>query len=812
LFPVADSNYRDDSRLSQHSSVQRVGKYPPIMNKQFIGVALAVAFLTLVAIIAGVGYLGLSAMDNLRADEQSISETEWRDVELASQALAFSNRNAHINMEMVVVEDPAVIESLIAQRKENSAQITAILEKLKTRIGSEKEQQLLNTVLQDRETYLTSYQHATDLLVNERDREAARKWLIQDTSPLLIQYGEAWSEYSHFQSEEMNQRLQESAALYAAGRRKVLYLLIASVILALVIAASVGRGIMVEIRRREAAEQHTQRLNEQLEVKVRDRTAALEISYRDLVVQIAERKAAEERLREKNAFLEAQANSTADGILVVDNEGRRILQNRRFREISRIPQAILDDAGDQSALDYVAKRLPDPEGFLRKVRHLNEHKQEICRDELGFLDGTILDRYSAPVLGDDGKYYGRIWVLRDITERRRSEEVVRRLSTAVEQSPMLVVITDLRGSIVYVNRKFVECTGYTVDEVIGKNPRILKSGHTSGEDYKQLWGAITRGNEWRGEFHNRRKNGELYWESALITPIRDEKGAISHFLAIKEDITDRRTLEAQLHRAQKLEAIGQLAAGIAHEINTPMQFIGDNTRFAREAWAVLDKLIALLCSLHDRAIDQTGFQESLKKFDFDDLRDLQQELPAAIEQSLDGVARVSKIVQAMKEFSHPGTEEKQPADINHAIETTVTVARNEWKYVADVDTVLSPDLGLVPCHIGELNQVILNLLVNSAHAITAANGNGTNKKGKITIRTIREKDAVQISIQDTGCGIPPEVRPRIFEPFFTTKDVGKGTGQGLMLAHAVIVKKHEGNIWFESEVGKGTTFFIRLPA
>jgi signal transduction histidine kinase len=194
-----------------------------------------------------------------------------------------------------------------------------------------------------------------------------------------------------------------------------------------------------------------------------------------------------------------------------------------------------------------------------------------------------------------------------------------------------------------------------------------------------------------------------------------------------------------------------------------------------------------------------------------DLPYLEKELPNAIDQSLEGLRRIGRIVKAMKEFSHPGSNEKLPADINRAIETTITVARNEWKYVAEVVTDLDPSLPPVPCLQGEFNQVILNLLVNAAHAISAVVGDGAKNKGKITVTTRRVDDSAEITIHDSGTGIPKEIQARIFEPFFTTKPVGKGTGQGLSLAHSTIVKRHRGQIWFESAPGEGTTFFIRLP-
>ena len=187
------------------------------------------------------------------------------------------------------------------------------------------------------------------------------------------------------------------------------------------------------------------------------------------------------------------------------------------------------------------------------------------------------------------------------------------------------------------------------------------------------------------------------------------------------------------------------------------------------------------------------------------------EVPSAIDQAREGLERISKIVRAMKEFSHPGGKEKRPVDLNRAINTTITVARNEWKYVADVVTNLDDTLPPVVCYPGEINQVILNLIVNAAHAIAAGRNGEHADKGTITISTVQLPDAAQIAVRDTGTGIPENIRPRVFEPFFTTKPLGKGTGQGLSVAHSVVVKGHQGQIWFESAVGQGTTFFVRLP-
>jgi signal transduction histidine kinase len=272
-------------------------------------------------------------------------------------------------------------------------------------------------------------------------------------------------------------------------------------------------------------------------------------------------------------------------------------------------------------------------------------------------------------------------------------------------------------------------------------------------------------------------------------------------------------MEIQLRHAQKLESIGQLAAGIAHEINTPTQFIGDNLRFMQEAFTdvlgLLGQFNRLLEAARGQSLAGNLAEEIEQTIQTINVADLEKEIPQSITQALSGVQRVAKIVQAMKDFSHPGTESKSPVDINRAIESTLTVCRNEWKYVADLHTDLDPTLPPVSCLPGEFNQAILNIVVNASHAI--ADKSGGKGKGVIGVTTSRHGDKVEIRISDTGTGIAEAVRGRIFDPFFTTKEVGRGTGQGLAMAHSVVVEKHHGEIFFETEMGQGTTFVIRLP-
>ena len=261
--------------------------------------------------------------------------------------------------------------------------------------------------------------------------------------------------------------------------------------------------------------------------------------------------------------------------------------------------------------------------------------------------------------------------------------------------------------------------------------------------------------------------------------------------------------------------MGQLAAGIAHEINTPTQFVATNLDFLDESFQEIDAVLKRLSELIGAGTDTLDADQVaelralLEEADWDYLAE---EIPAALAQSRDGVNRVATIVQAMKEFSHPGSREMVPQDLNRLIATTVTVARNEWKYVAEVELDLDEGLPPVPCLADEMGQVILNLLVNAAQAIAEKLGdNPAGQKGRITIAARRAGDRVEISISDTGRGIPDEIRDRIFDPFFTTKEVGKGTGQGLAIARDVVVNKHGGSLEVESVPGESTTFIITLP-
>jgi len=401
--------------------------------------------------------------------------------------------------------------------------------------------------------------------------------------------------------------------------------------------------------------------------------------------------------------------------------------------------------------------------------------------------------------------------IRDITDRKRAERELlesetrfRRLSAATREG---VCLHD-HGRILDANQAFgamfgcdpAGVVGRHVLELVSPSSRHLLLGklrHVDGRTWEAV-GLKRDGSTFPCEFQGQ------------VLPYQGRSVGV----LTTRDVTERKLLESQLVSAQKLEAIGSLAAGVAHEINTPTQYVGDNTRFLEQAFADLSVLLERYEQLVT-AVEAGGVTPELarevrtaqRKVDLEYLRT---EIPNAIHQSLEGIDRVSEIVRAMKEFSHPGAQERTPLDINRAIEGTITVARNEWKYLADVATDFDRGLPLIPVLPGEFNQVILNLIVNAAHAIADV-VNGTDQRGTIRVTTRVVDGWAEIRIADTGTGIPEHVRSKIFDPFFTTKAVGRGTGQGLAIAHNVVVEKHGGSIDVETVVGKGSTFIIRLP-
>jgi len=412
-------------------------------------------------------------------------------------------------------------------------------------------------------------------------------------------------------------------------------------------------------------------------------------------------------------------------------------------------------------------------------------------------------------------------VVRDITKRKENEVML--LQREKEQRDILnaihagiIIIDPETRKIVSCNPAALDMIGTTEDQVIGNACHsFICPSQTNSCDLLDDNRTIVRVEK------------ELITVDGtklpiLITVSRIKLNGKEHLLETFIDLSEQKKaelerlgLELEMNQSRKLEAVGSLAAGIAHEINTPIQFVGDNTNFMSDSFKSLMSLIKAYEGLWQKANSGADIaeldHERVTAEEEADIVYLKAEIPSAIEQTLDGVKRVSKIVRAMKDFAHSDQGVKSTNDLNAMLESTLTVARNELKYVADVTTNFDQGLPDIDCYRDELNQVFLNLLINASHAILGVVGDESAQKGLITVSTQLDNNDVVVRISDTGTGIPKSVRERIFDPFFSTKEVGKGTGQGLAIARRIVVDKHVGSLDFETEEGKGTTFIIRLP-
>ncbi|OJF14240.1 PAS domain-containing sensor histidine kinase [Couchioplanes caeruleus] len=469
----------------------------------------------------------------------------------------------------------------------------------------------------------------------------------------------------------------------------------------------------------------------------------------------------------------------------------------------------------------------DAEAVRREAadRHARLEPYELtCR--LRAHDGTFRrhEAHFVPVRDDDGLPVQWIVTATDISDRDETHALLETLVAERGQAQAFrsVIMEDLAeglftvdgdGNITSMNRAAREMLGWEEKELLGLSAHAAlhapaRSGTARPERECELRRIGMAGlSVQMVEETFTRRDGSTFEVVCSIAPLgRGDygSGAVITF----RDVTEARRAEVEVRHDQKLESLGRLSAGLAHEINTPIQFVGDNTRFLADAYRDMLELLLVYRACMEPSLGEVQWDERTRRAseaeDKADIEYLAAEIPAAVSQSLEGVERVASLVRAMKSFSYKDSTEKSYADLNEAIRTTFTVARNEVKYVADVRLELG-DLPDVLCHRGDLNQVFLNLLVNAADALKDKDG-----RGEIRIRSAVDGDTVVIGFADNGPGIPEEIQQSIFEPFFTTKEVGKGTGQGLALARAVL-EQHGGSIEVRSTVGEGTEFVLRLP-
>jgi PAS domain S-box-containing protein len=564
-----------------------------------------------------------------------------------------------------------------------------------------------------------------------------------------------------------------------------------------------------------------------------------------------QRAKAEAKIQQQNEFLNNIINSMADSFYVINVKNYQVI-------VANAAAQKLGDPHNKTCYTLTHHRHspcldhehPCPLEIIRETKqpvvlehtHFDSHGQP-----------TIVEVHGYPIFNEQGDLVQMIEYSLDITARKQAEEELRKLSQAVEQSANGILITDLYGKIEYVNPQFTRITGYTAAEVQGKNPRILNSGKQSKSYYQELWQTIRSGREWRGEFHNRCKDGSLYWAQATISPIFNAEGQMTHFLGIQEDITARKEAESalrdseaklrqqtqelakaleelrhtqsQLIQTEKMSSLGQLVAGIAHEINNPVNFIHGNIDHIYVYMKNLINLIKLYKTYFPEA--NAAILEEIEDIDLDFIIE---DIPQLIGSMKEGSNRIKAIVYSLRIFSHTDEMGIKSMNIHDGLDSTLVLLQPRLNATANRPEIQVQknygDLPLVPCYAAELNQVFMNIITNAIDALEQRNSSSGSaarhrshspvdcdpSPSVIQIITeSRDREMAIVRIIDNGVGIPESVQPRVFDPFFTTKEVGKGTGLGLSISYKVITEKHKGKIECFSKVGQGTEFVVTLP-
>lgn len=538
-----------------------------------------------------------------------------------------------------------------------------------------------------------------------------------------------------------------------------------------------------------------------------------------IVQDITESKLAEEKLRFTNTILRTQQEMSIDGVLIVNEEGKIISFNKRFVSMWKIPDEIMESHSDHKVLQFVMDKLVKPEEFIERVEYLYKHHEEKSIEEILLKDAVVFERYSAPMIAHEGTYHGRVWFFRDITDRKKAEKELQKRSLAVEQSPVSIIITDLNGNIEYVNPKFTKVTGYSFKESLNNNPRMLNPGIQPKEFYKKLWDTILSGKNWSGIFHNKRKNGELFWESAIISPIKNEEGEITNFVAVKEDITEKVEKDIELNKYR--EHLEEMVSARTKELDVLNEELVYQLQKGRELEVQLEKSLSKEKEINEL---KTRFIATVS-------HEFRTPL-ASLFASTQMIQRYSQRWSEEKLNKHYNRIESTVKYLTQLLDDMLTISRADREilsnnpepieieiFIQSVLEQLQPDLTDFQRIIfnNELNintvtidkklfsHIIINLLINAIKY--------SPKGGDIELTISSDNENLIITVVDSGIGIPEDEIKYIFDAFYRTRNsVGiQGSGLGLNIIKRA-VEVLGGDISVESKINIGTTFIIRIPS
>ena len=531
-----------------------------------------------------------------------------------------------------------------------------------------------------------------------------------------------------------------------------------------------------------------ERINHLMQFLVKLSTYISKISFFNIQLQneILERKKIEDELKNSETRLQTLIRTIPDLVWLKDGDGKYLICNSRFEKLFGARER---DILGKTDYDFVDKKTAD---LFRKYDREVMHNGKPTRNEelVTFLDdghSATLETIKTPMYRSDGHIIGVLGIGRDITRRKESDEERVQLMSAIEQSSESIVITDNDAIIRYINPAFEKITGFIRDEAIGRKPSILKSGKQDEAFYRNMWEIISSGKTWTGRFVNKKKDGTLFTEEASVSPVIDSSGRIVNYVSVRRDITEylrmekeKEKIEEQYLQIQKVESIGQLAGGVAHDLNN---------------------LLSPILGYGELLLDDLHVDNSSRK---------------KVEQIIRAALGARELIKQLLAFSRKQTLEYKPVNINNAVTGFENLIRRTIREDIDIKIILSPDTFYVMADIGQIEQVIMNLSVNASDAMP--------KGGRLTIETssvdldesnstigqlVKSGKYAVLIVSDTGCGIEDEVLKHLFEPFFSTKGE-QGTGLGLATVFGII-KQHGGNIWVYSEIGKGTTFKVYLP-